>query len=112
MNVTVGADPMPAEAIFVRSDHYRFVERGVPAILLMTGYGNGGKAVWESWLTTIYHSPKDDLNQPIRWNALARYADLNYRISRTLADADTRPRWYKGSYFGNLFAPGQPKANR
>ena len=112
MNVTVGPDPMPAEAIFVRSDHYRFVERGVPAILLMTGYGNGGKAVWERWLTTVYHSPKDDLNQPIRWNALARYADLNYRISRTLAHADARPRWYKGSYFGNLFAPGQPKADR
>jgi Zn-dependent M28 family amino/carboxypeptidase len=112
MNVTVGPDPMPAEAIFVRSDHYRFVERGVPAILLMTGYGNGGRAVWERWLTTVYHSPKDDLNQPIRWNALARYADLNYRISRTLADADARPRWYKGSYFGNLFAPAQPKADR
>ena len=112
MNVTVGADPMPAEAIFVRSDHYRFVERGVPAILLMTGYGNGGKAVWERWLTTVYHSPKDDIAQPIRWNALARYADLNYRISRTLADADARPRWYKGSYFGNLFAPSQPKADR
>ena len=112
MNVTVGPDPMPAEAIFVRSDHYRFVERGVPAILLMTGYGNGGKAVWERWLTTVYHSPKDDIAQPIRWNALARYADLNYRISRTLADADARPRWYKGSYFGNLFAPAQPKADR
>ena len=44
MGITVSPDPMPEELIFVRSDHYRFVLRGVPAILLMTGYANGGKA--------------------------------------------------------------------
>ena len=44
------------------------------------------------------------------WNAAARYGELNYRISRTLADADQRPLWYKGDYFGDRFAPDAPRA--
>lgn len=112
MNLAVSPDPMPEESLFVRSDHYRFVTRGIPAILLMTGYANGGKAQWQRYLSTIYHSPKDDLAQPINWRAGARYAELNYRIARTLADQDQRPMWYGGDYFGETFAPGQPRAER
>lgn len=112
MGVAVSPDPMPDEAIFVRSDHYRFVTRGVPAILLMTGYANGGEAKWKEFFASIYHQPNDDLSQSIRWDQGARYAQLNYRIARALADADERPRWYRGDYFGETFAPAQPKAER
>jgi len=110
MGITVSPDPMPEESIFVRSDHYRFVLRGVPAILLMTGHANGGKAVWNHYLGSVYHSTKDDLSQPINWVAAARYGELNYRIARTLADAPRRPLWYRGDYFGDTYAPGQPRA--
>lgn len=110
MAIRVSPDPMPKESIFTRSDHYRFVRRGVPAILMMTGYANGGEAVWKHFLGHVYHSPADDLSQPISWRALARYGELNYRIARALADAPDRPRWYDGDYFGNRFAPGQPRA--
>jgi hypothetical protein len=112
MGVKVSADPMPQESIFVRSDHYRFVTRGVPAILLMTGYANGGEAQWKNFLGKVYHSPADDLSQKIDWDAAARYGELNYRISRTLADADQRPLWYRGDYFADRFAPGGPRASR
>ena len=110
MGIAVSPDPMPQEAIFVRSDHYRFVTRGIPAILLMTGYANGGEAQWKRFFADIYHKPGDDLSQPIRWDQGARYAELNYRIARELADADQRPLWYQGDYFGDTFAPTQPKA--
>jgi Zn-dependent M28 family amino/carboxypeptidase len=112
MGVAVSPDPMPEEAIFVRSDHYRFVTRGVPAILLMTGFANGGAPIWKDFLSNAYHKPNDDLKQPILWDQGARYAELNYRISRALADADQRPLWYQGDYFGDTFAPGQPRAER
>ena len=110
MGVRVSPDPMPAESIFTRSDHYPFVRRGVPAVLMMTGYANGGEVVWKHFMAKIYHSPADDLSQPISWHALARYGELNYRIARALADAPDRPRWYAGDYFGERFAPGQPRA--
>jgi Zn-dependent M28 family amino/carboxypeptidase len=112
MGIAVSPDPMPEETIFVRSDHYRFVTRGVPAILLMTGYANGGEPIWKDFLSKTYHKVNDDLTQKILWDQGARYAELNYRISRTLADADQRPLWYEGDYFGDTFAPGQPRAKR
>lgn len=112
MKVLVSPDPMPQETLFVRSDHYPFVRRGVPAVFLMTGYANGGRQAWQKFLAATYHSVKDDLGQPIRWEAGARFAELNYRIARNMADADQRPMWYAGDYFGETFAPSQPKAKR
>jgi len=110
MGIKVARDPMPRESLFVRSDHYRFVQQGVPAILLMTGYANGGERVWKDFLAHTYHSPRDNLSQPIDWRALARYGMLNARIARLLADAPDRPRWIAGDYFGDRFAPGQSRA--
>ncbi len=110
MNISVSPDPMPEQAIFTRSDHYQFVKRGVPAILLFTGYGNGGKAKFDEFFAKNYHQLSDDLKLPILWDAAARYAEFNYRIARQLADQDPRPLWYQGNYFGNLFAPGAPRA--
>lgn len=110
VNIAVSPDPMPEQNIFVRSDHYKFVQRGVPAILLMTGFANGGEAQWKQYLDKVYHSVGDDLSQPIRWDAGARFARLNYLIGRELADADERPRWYEGNLFGNLYAAKAPRA--
>jgi hypothetical protein len=110
MGVSVAPDPMPQEAIFTRSDHYQFVRKGVPAVLLMTGYANGGAAAWGSYLGKVYHSPQDDLSQKIDWDSGARYALLNYRIAREMADAPQRPMWLKGDYFGDLFDAKGPRA--
>jgi len=110
MGIAVSPDPMPEQAIFTRSDHYRFVTRGIPGILLMTGYANGGAAKWKDFFANKYHKVSDDLSQRILWTEGARYAELNYRIARALADADQRPLWYQGDYFGDSFAPGQPRA--
>ncbi|MCL6698657.1 M20/M25/M40 family metallo-hydrolase [Sphingomonas sp. NSE70-1] len=109
MGVAVSPDPMPEEAIFTRSDHYMFVKRGVPAVLLMTGHANGGAEHWRAYLGKTYHSPQDDLTQKIDWNAGARYALLNYRIARSMADSDRRPMWLSGDYFGDLFDPRGPR---
>ena len=107
--VALSPDPMPAETIFVRSDHYTFVKRGVPALLLATGFANGGKTAWEHFLETDYHQPSDDMKLPINWDAGANYARVGYLISREIADAAERPRWYAGDYFGDTFAPAAPK---
>ena len=38
MNVEVSPDPQPEEVVFVRSDQYPFVKRGVPAVYIGSGY--------------------------------------------------------------------------
>ncbi len=111
VGVALSPDPQPEETIFVRSDHYAFVKRGVPAIMLATGHANGGAAAWKTFLSTNYHNVGDDMALPIDWQAGAKYARVNYLIAKELADGD-RVRWYEGDYFGNAFAAGQPRAKR
>ncbi|BBF68432.1 M28 family metallopeptidase [Sphingomonas bisphenolicum] len=110
MTIKLSPDPMPQEGIFVRSDHYMFVKQGVPAVFLATGFANGGEKAWGDFLGGAYHHPGDDMNQKIDWNAGARFAEANYRITRALADSDAAPLWYQADFFGDTFAPNAKKA--
>jgi Zn-dependent M28 family amino/carboxypeptidase len=110
MGVKLSPDPMPEQATFVRSDHYAMVRVGIPAVMLATGMANGGEAAWAKYLANNYHRPSDDLSQPIVWSAGAKFAELNYRVVRALANADARAQWYAKDYFGDLFAAKATKA--
>ncbi|MEP6918700.1 MAG: M28 family metallopeptidase, partial [Acidobacteriota bacterium] len=112
MRVRLSPDPMPEQAVFVRSDHYAMVKVGVPAVMLATGMANGGEAAWGTYLSTRYHQPSDDLSQAIVWKSGAKFAELNYRVIRELADSDARAQWYVKDYFGDLFAPKAQKMAR
>jgi Zn-dependent M28 family amino/carboxypeptidase len=115
MGVALSPDPLPEEGLFTRSDHFRFVEVGVPAVFLMTGFQNGGEAKYRGFLAGCYHHPCDDLAQPIDYLTGAKFARLNYEITREVADLDQRPLWNKGDFFASRFAPralvaGEPGA--
>jgi Zn-dependent M28 family amino/carboxypeptidase len=112
MGVKLSPDPMPEQGIFTRSDHYMFVKQGVPAVFLATGFANGGEKAWGEFLGGNYHHPGDDLGQKIDWRSGARFAEVNYRITRAMADAETPPLWIEGDFFGDAFAPGAPRAPR
>jgi Zn-dependent M28 family amino/carboxypeptidase len=104
VGIGLQGDPLPEEGLFTRSDHYRFVEQGVPSVFLMTGFANGGEQAFRGFLAGCYHQVCDDLSQPINYVAAARFARVNYEIARELVNADQRPRWNEGDFFGNLFA--------
>ena len=108
--VSLSPDPIPEQGVFTRSDHYMFVRQGVPSVFLVTGYAGAGKAANEDFEANHYHQVSDDLNVKFDWNAGAKFARINYLIAREIADAPEAPRWYEGSFFGNLFAKDQPKA--
>ena len=103
VKVNVSPDPLPEEGLFTRSDHYRFVEAGVPSVFLMTGFANGGEKQFRQFLETCYHRPCDDTSQPIDYRAGAKFARINYEIARELADANARPAWKSGDFFGGKF---------
>ncbi len=109
IGVTLSADPLPDEGIFVRSDHYRFVQQGVPSVFLWPGAGGPGKAAIEAFMKDHYHQPSDEVGQSpaIDWEQGVRFVDVNYRIARAIADGDQRPLWNKGDFFGTLYGgPG------
>ncbi len=96
-------DPIPELGVFTRSDHYRFVEQGVPSIFLWTGFENGGEETFWDFYSHHYHRPSDDISQPIRYDALARFAEVNFIVADALANTPERPRWNEGDFFGSLF---------
>ena len=109
IGVTLSEDPLPDEGIFVRSDHYRFVQQGVPSVFLWPGAGGPGKAAIDAFMRDHYHQPSDELTQlpAIDWEQGVRFVDVNYRIAREIADGDQRPLWNKGDFFGTLYnGPG------
>ncbi|HET9640482.1 MAG TPA: M28 family metallopeptidase [Allosphingosinicella sp.] len=110
MGVALAEDPLPQEGLFTRSDHYRFVQEGVPSVFLMTGFANGGREKFTHFLSTYYHKVGDDLSLPIDWKVGAKFARINYEIAREIADAPLAPRWYSDSFFGKVLAPGREKA--
>ncbi len=104
VGVGVGQDPSPEQGFFVRSDHYRFVQQGVPSVFLWPGQtGESGKA-FNKFLASRYHKPSDEItNRDIMWDQGVRFIAANYAIAREIADADERPRWNKGDFFGMLY---------
>jgi hypothetical protein len=103
MGIALVPDPQPEQGIFTRSDHYRFVQQGIPAVFLVTGPGGEGTAATAVFEKNHYHQPSDDMNLPFNWGAATKFVALNLAVARDLADAPERPRWNKGDFFGTLY---------
>ena len=102
-------DPFPEQNMFVRSDHYRFVQQGVPSVFLVTGMKSLDGSVdtqplFEGFLQQHYHKPSDDLNLPIHYGAAARFTRINTKIGEIIANESTRPSWNEGDFFARTFA--------
>ena len=108
----VTPDPMPAEVIFVRSDQYEFVRRGIPAVFLVAGFKGHqpGMVSGETWLRDIYHTQKDDMSQHMDLESGVLFARANLLIGWDVANDDARPRWNEGDFFGERF--GRDKNGR
>ena len=114
VGIELSPDPWPEQALFTRSDHYSFVKQGVPAVFLVPGLKSAdenvdGSAQFGKFITTHYHKPSDDFNQPFNWKAATKFTEVNFQIGNTLANQDNRPRWNDGDFFGKTF--GQLKRN-
>ena len=109
LGVEISPDPMPEEVSFIRSDQYAFVRQGIPAVLVAAGTETGdaeldGAAIMNDWLQTRYHTPKDDFDQPIDFNAAAKHARLYFLIGYEVASDQERPTWNPGDFFGETFS--------
>lgn len=100
-------DPEPEEMFFVRSDHYSFVQAGIPAVSIDTGPGGTGAVAARKFLDENYHKPSDQIDLPFDWDSAVKYKHVGLATVQALADGDTRPRWNQGDFFGTLFGGGQ-----
>lgn len=107
-------DPRPDEGFFVRSDHFSFVKKGVPALLLFPGYSSGEPGLdalnaQMQWFVTIYHSPKDEASQKFDYPTGARFARFAGLVGYKVAMQNERPSWDSGDFFGKRFAGASGK---
>lgn len=94
-------DPFPDRNVFVRTDQFSFVRAGVPAVALKFGFlpGTPEAQIEHEWRAVRYHSPEDNLSQPVDLEAAARFGAFLTAYVQTLADAPERPRWLPTSAF-------------
>jgi len=106
----VSPDPAPDEVRFVRSDQYSFVKRGVPSVCITSGFKTtdpkiDGEKTTRSWLRTTYHMPQDESSQKMEWGSGIKLIRANFLTGLRVANADQRPTWNSGDFFGTLFSP-------
>jgi hypothetical protein len=63
-----------------------------------------GAVAFREHLATHYHRPSDDSSRPVDWESALRFARANVRIGSAIAEADERPAWNEGDFFGDRFA--------
>jgi len=101
-------DPMPEEVMFIRSDQYSFVLEGVPAVDVTDGIQAtdpkiNGLEVIKKWLTTRYHTPLDNMDQPMDFDSAAKGAVMNFLVGYEVAEHSDIPAWNQGDFFGTTF---------
>jgi Zn-dependent M28 family amino/carboxypeptidase len=101
MNIRLQADPEPLRNLLRRTDHWPFMQIGVPATSFIFGYepGTPDEVEYRRWYREQYHTPLDDLNQPWVPEAAAAFNQFFERLVIAVANADARPQWKAGSEF-------------
>jgi hypothetical protein len=98
----IAEDPLPEEKVFYRSDHYAFVKKGVPALMLLGG-PEGDVAVWiaraKKWMETDYHQPGDIIRPDWNWDGARTIAVIGLITGMRVANAEAMPVWLQSSPF-------------
>lgn len=113
LGIGIGDDPIPEQALFIRSDHYSFVKQGVPSLFIKSGFKTGradldGSAINAAYRRDVYHKPNDDMSQAFDFDAGAAHARLNFLVGWLVAQEPARPSWNPGDFFGGLFGSAAP----
>jgi Zn-dependent M28 family amino/carboxypeptidase len=112
MKLDISPDPYPEEVIFIRSDQYPFVRRGVPAIYVSLGYTPAVKGGPDpikqqlEWFRTTYHTPQDDMSQSLDYAMAVMLARFNYLLGSEVTNRTAAPAWTPGNFFGQTFGRG------
>jgi hypothetical protein len=99
--------PFSSSAAFTRSDQIAFARAGVPSLLVMEGSSyrhlsseEGLKRMIE-WGQRYYHTPFDDLDQLINFEAALQHCQMLFAFCHTLVNSDTAPQWKSGTPYIN-----------
>ena len=104
-------DPMPEEKSFYRSDHYFFVKKGVPGIMIL-GAPEGSVESWtdrlKKWEKTDYHQPTDIVRPDWDWTGPRTVASVMLLMGLRAANDEAMPEWLPSSIFNRERGTDKP----
>ncbi len=110
LGLKISPDPFPEQVVFIRSDHYSFIRKGIPALFIKSGFMTVPQDTVDrsksdvGWRSSIYHTPQDDMNQPFDFTAATTHVKINFLIGYLVSNDPAVPAWNKGDFFGKKFA--------
>lgn len=104
-------DPMPEEKSFYRSDHYFFVKKGVPGIMIL-GAPDGPQDAWvgrlRKWEKSDYHQPSDVVRPDWDWTGPRTVASVMLVMGLRAANNEEMPSWLPSSIFNRERGTDKP----
>jgi len=99
--LVIAPDPTPDRQLFVRSDQYSFIRRGVPSVTFHFNApaGSDEDQLQRRWLKERYHSQADDLQQPVDLQAADEFDRFLTQLITRVANDDKAPKWNDSSFF-------------
>jgi hypothetical protein len=84
------------------------LKQGVPALFMSEGFKTvdpklNGKEISLKWGTTMYHTPQDDMNRPLNFDAAVKFTRVNLAVGYEIAQENARPRWNANDFFLEKF---------
>lgn len=107
MGITVRADLEPDRNLLRRTDHWPFMQIGVPAVSFLFGFDADdarAAAAYRDWYQNRYHAPQDDMSTPIDLQAQTDFHRFLFALVEAVANAPSPPSWSADS-------PYRPKAD-
>ncbi|MEP5567697.1 MAG: M28 family peptidase [Halioglobus sp.] len=98
-NIRVQEDPEPERNLLRRTDHWPFLNAGIPAINFVFGFEPGSRSeeIYRQWYRTGYHKPQDDIAQLMDWQAATDFNNFFYALVNRVANQKAVPAWREGS---------------
>ena len=100
LSVTPPPDEIWDHAAYSRGDQLAFAEAGIPSILVNEGFDwpglteNEAVARAMTWMAERYHTPRDDLDQPLDFDAAALHCTAIGELVLEIANNPKPPSWH------------------
>ena len=109
MGLSVGKIPgiFDQSDAFYLSDQLSFALAGIPSMITMEGIDykhiskKEGTERFINYSEKVYHTPFDDLNQKINFNASIEHISFLYNLITELLNSEEAPEWNEGTPFIN-----------
>jgi Zn-dependent M28 family amino/carboxypeptidase len=107
LKISVIPKEFKSNEAFNLSDQFTFAKAGIPSVLIMDApdYVNlsreEGINRFIAYDLFVYHTPFDDFNLPVNYDAVKQHIDFLYKLILNIANSEEEPEWKSGSPFIN-----------